>query len=104
MLGASDANAGPGFTLKSFCPTAQNGQKDTASILCAWLLDALVTKLEVRPIILGLTPKRQRLEARGDPRSYYHGPIGALSPLAGACGGRYGAEGLVDAAQVPSFL
>jgi hypothetical protein len=30
-----------------FCPPAQNGQKDIASIPCAWLFDTLVTKPEV---------------------------------------------------------
>ncbi|MHB9292955.1 hypothetical protein Holit_02072 [Hollandina sp. SP2] len=53
----------------------------------------------LRSSTVGLTSKQQRLEARGDPCSYYHGPIGALSPLAGACGGRYESRGgLVDAA------
>jgi hypothetical protein len=32
---------------------------------------------------VGLAPKWQKREARDDPPSYYHGHIGAISPLAG---------------------
>jgi hypothetical protein len=42
--------------------------------------------------MVGLAPKRQRPEARGAPLSYYHGPIGALSPLAGGWGDSHGVE------------
>jgi hypothetical protein len=36
--------------------------------------------------MVDLAPKRQRFEAKGAPLAYYHGPTGALSPLAGAYG------------------